>query len=166
MHSSFVCKISTTNTVLNAQPLLFMDCNTYSSCPCSVFLSYRVASEAPLVRLLFDELNHSVTPGGHRVTVYWDAHRLVKGENWEEGFATGLLNSLCAFPVLSYGSTAPLASLPSEEPDRTSAVRKGWEECPVGRKRLLGNEADAEDNVLKELLIITKLLERKVYFLL
>ena len=44
----------------------------------SVFISYRVASELPLARLLFDELNHTVTPGGHRVTVYWDAHRLVK----------------------------------------------------------------------------------------
>ena len=44
----------------------------------SVFVSYRVASEAPLARFLFDELNHSVTPGGHRVTVYWDAFRLVK----------------------------------------------------------------------------------------
>ena len=28
----------------------------------SAFISYRVASEAPLARLLFDELNHSVTP--------------------------------------------------------------------------------------------------------
>ncbi len=38
----------------------------------SVFISYRVASEAPfkLARILFDELNHSLTPGGHRVTVY------------------------------------------------------------------------------------------------
>jgi hypothetical protein len=46
--------------------------------PRSVFISYRVASELPLARLLFDELNHAVTPGGHRVTVYLDAQRLVK----------------------------------------------------------------------------------------
>ena len=52
----------------------------------SVFLSYRVATDAPLARVLFDELNHTLTPGGHRVTVYWDAHRLVKGQPWEEGF--------------------------------------------------------------------------------
>ena len=45
---------------------------------CSVFISYRAASELPLARILFDELNRTVTPGGHRVTVYWDAHRLVK----------------------------------------------------------------------------------------
>ena len=44
----------------------------------SVFISYRAASELPLARILFDELNHTMTPGGHRVTVFWDAHRLVK----------------------------------------------------------------------------------------
>jgi YD repeat-containing protein len=129
---------------------------------CSVFLSYRVASEGPLARLLFDELNHSVTPAGHRVTVYWDAHRLVKGENWEEGFATGLLNSLCIFPLLSYGATAPLASLPSDESSRAQVLAAGWEERPVGRERLRGDETDAEDNVLKEILIASTLLERQV----
>ncbi len=117
-----------------------------------------------MARLLFDELNHSVTPGGHRVTVYWDAHRLVKGENWEEGFATGLLNSLCVFPLLSYGATAPLASLPSDEPSRSQVLAAGWEERPVGRERLRGEETDAEDNVLKEILITSALLDRQVDF--
>ena len=125
----------------------------------SAFISYRVASEAPLARILFDELNHSVTPGGHRVTVYWDAHRLVEGEDWEEGFASGLLNSLCFFPLLSYGSTAPLASLPEDK--KRKALEDGWELKPVGRNRLEGTEADAEDNVLKELLIAGILLERR-----
>ena len=124
----------------------------------SVFISYRVASEAPLARLLFDELNHTVTPGGHRVTVYWDAHRLVKGEDWESGFATGLLNSLCVFPLLSYGATAPLASIP--EAQKAAALAKGWEDKPVGRPRLQGKETDWEDNVLKELLISGSLLDR------
>jgi hypothetical protein len=44
----------------------------------SAFISYRVASEAPLARIIFDELNHTLTPGGHRVTVYYDELRLVK----------------------------------------------------------------------------------------
>ena len=35
-----------------------------------------------------------------------------KGEDCEEGFATGLLNSLVALPLLSAGSIGPLASLP------------------------------------------------------
>jgi hypothetical protein len=31
-----------------------------------------------LAQLLFDELNHTLTPGGHRVVVYLDSHRLIK----------------------------------------------------------------------------------------
>ena len=123
----------------------------------SVFISYRVLSEMPLARILFDELNHSLTPGGNRVTVYWDSHRLVKGEDWEEGFANGLLHSMCIFPLLSYGSTAPLASF--EAGDVNAAIQKGWEERPVGRKRICGDESDSEDNVLKELLIAVLLLK-------
>ena len=119
----------------------------------SAFISYRVASEEPFARLLFEDLNHSLTPGGHRVTVYWDAHRLVKGEDWGEGFATGLLNSLCLFPIFSYGSTAPLAALPAEEEILKSMIAIGWEEKPVGRKRLRGLDSDEEDNFLKELII-------------
>ena len=124
----------------------------------SAFISYRVASEAPLARILFDELNHSVTPGGHRVTVFWDAHRLIEGENWEDGFGTGLFNSLCFLPLLSYGSTAPLAAL---QDDNGTAIARGWDLRPVGRKRLQGNETDAEDNFLKELMIATALLDLK-----
>jgi hypothetical protein len=89
----------------------------------SASVSYRVASEAPLARLIFDELNRTVTPGGHRVTVYWDAFRLARGEDWEDGFVTGLLNSLCFLPLLSYCSTAPLAAIPPEE--LADAVARG-----------------------------------------
>ena len=125
----------------------------------SAFISYRVASEAPLARLLFDELNHSVTAGGHRVTVYWDAHRLVKGEDWEEGFASGLLHSLVFLPLLSYGFTAPLAALPEER--LAQAAAQGWEAAPLGRRRLAGAETDPEDNCLKELLIANFLLRQR-----
>ena len=124
----------------------------------SAFISYRVASEAPLARLLFDELNHSITPGGHRVTVYWDAHRLVKGEDWEAGFTSGLLKSLCFLPLLSYGFTAPLASFPEEQFADLSA--QGWEAAPVGRRRLTGAVSDQEDNCLKELMMAAALLEQ------
>jgi hypothetical protein len=124
----------------------------------SAFISYRVASEAPLARLLFDELNHSVTPAGHRVTVYWDAHRLVKGEDWEEGFASGLIHSLVFLPLISYGFTAPLAALPEER--LAQAIAQGWEATPVGRMRLSGAVSDSEDNCLKELLIANFLLKQ------
>eukprot|EP00292_Cryptomonas_paramecium_P002636 CAMPEP_0113722472 /NCGR_PEP_ID=MMETSP0038_2-20120614/37772_1 /TAXON_ID=2898 /ORGANISM="Cryptomonas paramecium" /LENGTH=2376 /DNA_ID=CAMNT_0000651725 /DNA_START=109 /DNA_END=7236 /DNA_ORIENTATION=+ /assembly_acc=CAM_ASM_000170 len=125
----------------------------------SVFISYRVATELPLARLLFDGLNHTVTPGGHRVTVYLDNARLVKGADWEEGFASGLLHSLCFFPLLSYGATAPLAEIPSERRDKAHAA--GWEERPAGRDRLTGKAGDAEDNLLKEFTIAVSLLERR-----
>ena len=118
-----------------------------------------MASEAPLARLLFDELNHSVTPGGHRVTVYLDAFRLVKGEDWAAGFASGLLHSLCFLPLLSYGFTAPLSTLQGEKYDQL--VAQGWELTPLGRQRLTGAHSDLEDNCLKELLIAGALLESK-----
>mmetsp|Transcript_75728 Transcript_75728/g.202691 ORF Transcript_75728/g.202691 Transcript_75728/m.202691 type:complete len:719 (-) Transcript_75728:344-2500(-) len=125
----------------------------------SVFISYRVATELPLARLLFDCLNHTVTPGGHRVTVYLDHARLVKGESWEDGFANGLLHSMCFFPLLSYGATAPMAALPPDQKDQL--ITAGWEERPAGRVRLEGSSRDAEDNLLKEFMIATSLLESR-----
>jgi hypothetical protein len=131
---------------------------------CSVFISYRVAADAPLARLIFDDLNHTVTPGGHRVTVYWDSYRLVAGQDWEEGFSVGLLNSLCIFPILSYGCTAPLAgdgiSSPAGRRPSTASVA-WWPEEVAGRQRLRGAEGDQEDNVLKEFLIAGALLKRR-----
>ena len=74
-------RIHLSNVIDSANILSFL-CVSFTQClwACwgSAFISYRVASELPLARLLFDELNHTVTPGGHRVTIYWDAHRLVK----------------------------------------------------------------------------------------
>ena len=82
-----------------------------------------------------------------------------QGEDWEEGFASGLLNSLCFFPVLTYGSTAPLAEL--AEDTLAESVAAGWEERPLGRQRLRGSDLDPEDNVLKEFVIAVALLERR-----
>ena len=134
--------------------------------PCSVFISYRVASDAPLASLIFDDLNHTVTPGGHRVTVYWDSHRLVAGQDWEHGFSTALLNSLCIFPILSYGSTAPMAGGGGVAHGRITrrpsvATVAWWPEEVAGRRRLKGEESDPKDNVLKEFLIAGALLRRR-----
>jgi hypothetical protein len=73
---------------------------------------------------------------------------------------SGLLSSLCVFPLLSYGSTAPLADLPTDPSSREAAIARGWEEAPVGRQRLNGSDSDPEDNVLKEWLVAQALLER------
>jgi hypothetical protein len=85
----------------------------------------------------------------------------LQGEDWEEGFATGLLNSLCFFPLLSYGATAPLAALPDDPAALSEALAAGWDERPVGRQRLRGGMDDPEDNVLKEHLIAVSLLQRR-----
>jgi hypothetical protein len=124
----------------------------------SAFLSYRVASDAPLARLLFDALNNSVTPAGHAVRVYLDSERLVRGEDWEEGFAQGLLSSLVFVPLLTHGATAPLAALPADPAARAAALAHGWQERPARRPRLRGAADDPEDNLLKEYLIALALL--------
>ena len=50
----------------------------------TVFISYRVFSDKLHAALLYDALNNTVTPAGHRVIVYLDVRRLVKGEDWEQ----------------------------------------------------------------------------------
>ena len=139
----------------------------------SLFLSYRTVSDAPLARLLFDELHHrwrrvelklapgrspltrprppgpmcrSVTPHGHRVAVHWDQRRAIKGDEWDGAIVRGLLHSLVVMPLLSYGATAPLACMPH---DMAAVPGLGWAEEPVGFSRLRGKESDREDAVLK-----------------
>lgn len=91
--------------------------------------------------------------------MYLDARCLIKGERWEDGFIHGLLHSICVLPILSYGSTAPLAAFPPGE--EAALIDRGWEELPVGRARLRGDATDEEDNLLKEWLITTTLLQRR-----
>jgi hypothetical protein len=79
--------------------------------------------------LLYEALNNSVTPAGHRVAVFLDTRSLVKGEGWEQGFTSGLLRSLVALPLVSLGMLEPLAAL-------------------------RGEDFDAADNLFKELLIM------------
>ena len=95
----------------------------------SAFISYRVFSQKYHAMMLYDVLNNTTTPAGHRVIVYLDVKRLVKGEDWEDGFSSGLLNSLVALPLLSAGVIDPMANLK-------------------------GHEDDPQDNVAKELLIM------------
>jgi serine/threonine protein kinase len=136
---------------------LVTHCNTAYS----VYLSYRGESDRPLAKLLFDELNHSKTPGGHRVNVYLDTfggHVEGADSDWDEDIARGLLHSTVYCPILSYGATAPWAQLP--EGERAKLVAMGWEEAPLGLERLSGAETDRKDALLKELLIANALLER------
>ncbi len=101
----------------------------------------------------------SVTPHGHRVAVYWDAKRALYGGETKSCFVEGLLNSLCFFPILSYGSTAPLAAVELPKNDLLSKTVEPLSESdsafwkteaePLGLLRLNGGESDEEDCILK-----------------
>jgi hypothetical protein len=90
----------------------------------TVFISYRVFSEKYHAMLLYELLNNTATPAGHRVIVYLDAKRLVKGEDWEEGFSLGLLNSLVALPLVSEGVLLPMTKLQGTASDKPDNVAK------------------------------------------
>ena len=60
-----------------------------------VFLSYRVASDAHHVEILYQELV------GMGLKVWWDKMLLKDGENWEEGFCKGLIRSKVFVCLLS-----------------------------------------------------------------
>ena len=101
----------------------------------SVFISYRVFSEAKMAHLLFKVLSNSQTANGHRVTVYLDHKRLEDGEPWEKGFCEGLLNSIMFVPLVSNRGVTDI----------------------IGK--LEGGDADRADNVLKELQLAVALME-------
>ena len=83
----------------------------------------------------------------------------VQGEDWEESITTGLNNSLVYLPLLSCGFTAPLSAVPTDSKEHQVVLARDWEEEPMGQVLLRENESDAEDNVLKELLVATVLLD-------
>ena len=87
--------------------------------------------------LLYEALNNSITPAGHRVAVFLDSRRLVKGEDWERGFGTGLLRSVVALPLVSQGMLDPFAAL-------------------------RGSDEDVADNLFKELLIMQSVADTSV----
>jgi serine/threonine protein kinase len=65
-----------------------------------VFLSYRVASEAPLAQALYEKL---VALG---CRVWWDKRCLSLGKDWREGFCGGLATSRAFVALLSRGAVA------------------------------------------------------------
>ncbi len=130
---------------------------SYCSAYFSIYLSYQRESDAPLAKLLFDELNHSFTPGGHRVTVYLDSHvGHDQVENWEDDIARGLLHSICFAPILSYKEIAPLAAL-----TKGTSTQLSRENAPPVLGQLVGAEQDRDDAILVEILIADALLKRK-----
>eukprot|EP01030_Chromulinospumella_sphaerica_P034344 gene34344-biopygen9953 len=70
-----------------------------------VFISYRVWSDKDHVKKLHDEL----TSKG--LKVYWDAKCLEDGQNWEEGFCSGVVDCRFFVPVLSREGLSNLSTL-------------------------------------------------------
>jgi hypothetical protein len=75
-----------------------------------VFISYRVQSDAPLARRLFDALSlvekasEDYSGEKRRLRIYLDQVRLVDGHRWDLGFLEGLSNSLVVMPIVSTGA--------------------------------------------------------------
>ncbi|KAK3261094.1 hypothetical protein CYMTET_29987 [Cymbomonas tetramitiformis] len=92
-----------------------------------VFLSYRVSTEAWFVELLYEALRKRRINGGRgpHTQVFWDKMCLQNGQPWEEGFMIGLTGSVVVVPILSLGSTEPLAKLPLAG-DRVDNVLLEW----------------------------------------
>ena len=63
-----------------------------------VFLSYRVDSDSDHVEDLYTALLE------RGLTVWWDRMCLLPGQNWEEGFCSGLVTSRCLVCLLSRGA--------------------------------------------------------------
>lgn len=75
-----------------------------SSFEWDVFISYRVAADAELVKDIFWQLNSCVvTENGksRRIRVFWDRQCLLAGEPWEEGFSKALCSSRLVLMVMS-----------------------------------------------------------------
>eukprot|EP01030_Chromulinospumella_sphaerica_P034420 gene34420-biopygen14413 len=75
-----------------------------------VFLSYRVWSDKDHVKKLHDELT------SQGLKVYWDAKCLEDGQNWEEGFCSGVMNCRYFVPVLSRKGLSNFSALTASSP--------------------------------------------------
>ena len=85
-----------------------------------VFISYRVAADAPLAKALYEQLSARVlATTGQKIRVYLDVARLEDGQRWDRGFMGGLAGSMVFVPVVSAGALRPMIGLGTrgEDPD-------------------------------------------------
>ena len=74
----------------------------------TIFLSYRVASDATFVEELYDALL------ARGLRVWWDKKCLKPGQKWEDGFADGLFGSTIFIPIVSKAALANFSSLTTD----------------------------------------------------
>jgi hypothetical protein len=77
-----------------------------------VFLSYRVFSEARLVRKVYNELKKRQLRGQGYMRVYLDAECIKPGSDWRKQFIDGLTHSLVFVPFISRGALLNMAGEP------------------------------------------------------
>ena len=82
----------------------------YCTKPVTVFLSYRVRTDADLAARFHALLTE------RNVNVWWDKVCLQDGADWEEGFVDGLFSSRVFVPLLSKAALAPYATLHADSP--------------------------------------------------
>ena len=75
------------------------------------------------------------------MAIFYDPSREVPGEDRYQSLAAGLLHSLCVVPLLSYGATAPLASLAGSVSPTEAAVAAGGKGAVQPEAQELGGEA-------------------------
>ena len=71
----------------------------------TVFISYRVDPDQPIVEALYDKLT------ALKLRVWWDVKCLQPGQLWEDGFIDGLAGSAVFIPLLSKGGLASYSRL-------------------------------------------------------
>ena len=77
-----------------------------------VFISYRVRSEAEFATALHEKLSRRIVGiNSERCRVYLDKVELKTGAKWDDGFVQGLSRSKVFVPLMSLGSTEPIAHL-------------------------------------------------------
>ena len=80
-----------------------------------VFLSYRWGDfDTDFVKTMFASLYTTIISGGRQVQVFLDRNRLEDGRDFSTDFATALINSLGAVPIVSYASLMRMLKLEAD----------------------------------------------------
>ena len=120
-----------------------------------VFLSYRVFSDAPLVRAVYDQLRSRRLAhlGGSHLRVYLDRECIKPGRPWRQQFIDGLTHSLVFAPVVSRGALLNMASTPGARGPlaaRGGAALRSEEYAFSNRLNVSDQNESSADNVLLE----------------
>jgi hypothetical protein len=110
-----------------------------------VFLSYRVFSEARLVKKVYEQLKKKRLRGQGFMRVYLDEQCIKPGSDWRQQFIDGLTHSLVFVPFISRGT---LCNMAGEPPAGKTLDEVSQNEFPPLPKRLRIDPDEKADNVV------------------